>query len=142
MAAGRSVILQRLADELAETATEELHAAGVSDDRIRLDWSLLMVYPGQTFDVTIPVSGPTDVKEAVTEFHRRNEEARLIEARAQEPIVRGVRLIATGEVEKMAIAEMDHTEDAPLPAGHRRLWVRGEWCGTRPCSTPRFSGPA
>ncbi len=118
--------LQHLADELAELATEELRAAGIPDDHIQLDWSLLMVYPGQTFDVTIPVDAPTDVEAAVTEFHRRNEEARLIEARAQEPIVRGVRLTATGRVEQPDTPEAGHSDAAAVPVGHRRLWV-GEW---------------
>ena len=67
---------------------------------IRLEWSLLLVYPGQTFDAAIPVSDPTDVDAAVAEFHRINAEARLIEARAQEPVVRGIRLTAVGEVEQ------------------------------------------
>ncbi len=118
--------LQHLADELAELATAELRAAGIPDDRIQLDWSLLMVYPGQTFDVTIPVDGPTDVEAAVTEFHRRNEEARLIEARAQEPIVRGVRLTATGRVVQPDTPEAGRSDDPAVPVGHRRLWV-GEW---------------
>jgi N-methylhydantoinase A len=117
--------LRRLADEMASVANDELHAAGVPDERIRLEWSLLMVYPGQTFDVAIPVGEVTDVQAAVTEFHRRNEEARLIEARVQEPILRGVRLTAVGEVEKLAIPELDDT-GAPTPVGSRHVWL-GEW---------------
>jgi hypothetical protein len=37
---------------------------------------------------------------AVAEFHLRDEGARLIEARAQEPIVRGIRLTAVGKVDE------------------------------------------
>ncbi len=66
---------------------------------LRLEWSVLLVYPGQTFDTAIAVTDPTDVDGAVARFHRINAEARLIEARAQEPVVRGVRLTAVGEVE-------------------------------------------
>ena len=43
---------------------------------------------------------PDDVAACVEEFHRRNEEARLIEARSQEPMVRGIRLVATGLVDQ------------------------------------------
>ena len=43
-------------------ALAELRAAGVPDERIELKWSLLMVYPGQTFDVAIGVDAPTDVE--------------------------------------------------------------------------------
>ncbi len=120
-------VLQRLAEELADTATGELRVAGVPDERIRLQWSLLLVYPGQTFDVAIPVDAPTDVSEAVGEFHRRNEAARLIEARAQEPVVRGVRLTAIGEVEQMAHLDLEPADGDPEPVGQRRMWLAGEW---------------
>ncbi len=120
-------VITRLAGELEAAATDELHEAGVSDDRISLQWSLLLVYPGQTFDVAIPVDSPTDVEAAVTEFHRRNEEARLIEARAQEPVVRGIRLTAIGEVDKMAPLALGPSDAPPEPAGRRRMWVDGEW---------------
>ena len=89
--------LRSLADELETLSLEELRVAGVPDEAIRLEWSLLLVYPGQTFDAVIPVDDPTDIPGAVETFHRRNAEARLIEARAQEPIVRGVRLVAIGK---------------------------------------------
>jgi N-methylhydantoinase A len=84
------------------------------------------VYPGQTFDAAIAVPDPTDVEGAVEEFHRINAEARLIEARAQEPMVRGMRLTAVGEVDRpsdpgLAAATSIH------PIGHRRMWVGGDW---------------
>ena len=96
------------------------------DDRIRLEWSILLVYPGQTFDVAMPVDAPTDVAAAVTEFHRRNEEARLIEARAQEPIVRGIRLTAIGEVDKIAAVTLEPGA-TPAPLGHRDMWAGDGW---------------
>jgi len=120
-------VLERLAGELRDAADAELRAAGVPEDRVHLGWSLLMVYPGQTFDVAIPVDAPTDVEAAVAEFHRRNEEARLIEARAQEPVIRGIRLTATGEVEKVATLQLDTTDSEPTPTGHRRMWAAGDW---------------
>jgi N-methylhydantoinase A len=120
-------IFQKLADELQTSAVDELKAAGVPDERINLNWSLLMVYPGQTFDVAIPVEAPTDIEPAVNEFHRRNEEARLIEARAQEPVLRGLRLTAIGAVDKMAPLALESSTEAPRPRGRRRTWLAGEW---------------
>jgi N-methylhydantoinase A len=119
--------LERLAGELRRAATGELRAAGVPEDRISLQWHLLMVYPGQTFDVAIPVDAPTDVESAVNEFHRRNEEARLIEARAQEPVLRGLRLTAIGGVDKMVPLELGSTATPPDPVGKRRTWLAGGW---------------
>jgi N-methylhydantoinase A len=119
--------IERLARELRQAATHELEVAGVPDDRVSLQWSLLMVYPGQTFDVAIPVESPTDVEAAVNEFHRRNEEARLIEARAQEPLLRGLRLTAIGVVDKMASLALGTTKSAPEPTARRRAWFDGGW---------------
>ncbi|HWE70786.1 MAG TPA: hydantoinase/oxoprolinase family protein [Acidimicrobiales bacterium] len=118
--------LAHLAKELEDRARSELTQAGVPGERIRLEWSVLLVYPGQTFDVAIPVDAPTDVAAAVTEFHRRNEEARLIEARVQEPIVRGVRLTAVGEVEEMAGPTLP-AGTSPPPLGHRDIWAADGW---------------
>lgn len=118
--------LAGLAKELEASARGELRTANVPDDRIRLEWSLLLVYPGQTFDTSIPVPEPTDVEAAVTEFHRRNAEARLIEARAQEPVLRGVRLIAVGEVDQPVDLVLE-SATALEPTGHRRMWVGRQW---------------
>jgi N-methylhydantoinase A len=119
--------VRKLADELRAPALAELAAAGVPDDRVELNWSLLMVYPGQTFDVAIPVTDPTDIESAVAEFHRRNEEARLIEARVQEPILRGVRLTAVGQVEKVAPLDLEGSSaDAPV-IGRRNMYAGGVW---------------
>jgi N-methylhydantoinase A len=120
-------VLTALADELRAGATEELRTAGVPDERMRFNWSLLLVYPGQTFDVPIPVDDPFDVEGAVTEFHRRNEEARLIEARAQEPILRGVRLTAVGEVDKPATPAVPPAATSLEPIARRDIWLEGEW---------------
>jgi N-methylhydantoinase A len=98
--------LNALADELEAAARAELAAASVPTDRVRLTWMLNLVYPGQTFDRALPLprrpSAPItreDVGAAVEAFHRENEAARLIEARSQEPTVRGLRLSATGLVD-------------------------------------------
>jgi N-methylhydantoinase A len=118
--------LGALASELESAARAELKVASVPDDRIRLEWSLLLVYPGQTFDVSIPVEHPADVDAAVNEFHRRNAEARLIEARAQEPIIRGVRLVAVGEVDKPAETALPAAGSIE-PVSARRMWIAEQW---------------
>jgi len=127
-----------MADELEHNAVDELRAAGVPGDRIRLEWSANLVYPGQTFDVPIPCARPTEadalavLEAAVAEFHRRHEEARLIEARAQEPTFRGLRLTATGIVDQPAIVELEPVTAPPEPVGRRRLFVGGTWFDDAP----------
>ena len=131
----RTVELDRLnllANELEQVAHEELRAAGVSDDRIKLHWMLNLVYPGQTFDTALRPdrsSGSitqTALEATVEVFHRRNEEARLIEARSQEPMLRGVRLSATGLVDHPEFGDFE-PGPAPEPLAHRRVYTGGEW---------------
>jgi len=134
--------LNVLADDLEVTARGELRAAGVPDERVRLEWVLNLVYPGQTFDNAIPLARPdgapismADVQACVDEFHRRNEEARLIEARSQEPMVRGVRLIATGEVDQPARVALELSPSSAEPIGRRRVHT-----GDGAHDTPVFDG--
>jgi N-methylhydantoinase A len=119
-------VLGRLAGELESSARQELAVAGVPEDRITLEWSMLLVYPGQTFDTAIPVGSPTDLEAAVAEFHRRNEEARLIEARAQEPVVRGIRLTAIGLVDQPAEVQLPEATSIE-PIGRRDMWIAEGW---------------
>ena len=126
-------ILSNLADELATAAGGALEAAGIAPARREFEWRLNMVYPGQTFDVAIPIDKVAGkpisqhaLEAAVGEFHRRNEEARLIEARSQEPVVRGVRLIATGLVDQPEDVHLDEASGVE-PIGQRRVYVGDAW---------------
>jgi N-methylhydantoinase A len=117
-----------------EQATGELRAAGVPDEQMRFEWLLNLVYPGQTFDAGIPIEAidarrpltMADVEATVEEFHRRNEAARLIEARAQEPTVRGVRLVATGLVPQPQVAPRSAGGKVEA-VGARSAYVGGAW---------------
>jgi len=124
--------LDSLAAELEASARAELEVAGVPDDRIRLEWMINMVYPGQTFDTSIAVDRAggritqAALEASVETFHRRNEEARLIEARSQEPMVRGVRLNAVGLVDRPEFVEREPGTDVE-PVAHRRVFTGGDW---------------
>jgi N-methylhydantoinase A len=94
--------LSALAARLAADADAELAQAGIGANRIERSWFVNLVFPGQTFDVPLPLAvtdrrvTAASLSDAVDEFHRRNAEARLIESRAEEPLVRGLRLVAVG----------------------------------------------
>ncbi len=125
------------------SARGELSDAGVPDDRIRLEWMLNLVYPGQTFDQPLPLPraddtpiGADDVAACVEEFHRRNEAARLIEARSQEPMVRGVRLKAIGLV-SAPVPSAGSGSGTLAPVGHRRVHTGDGWH-----DAPVFDGAA
>jgi N-methylhydantoinase A len=126
--------LDALARELEANARTELDRADVPRDRQQLAWALNLVYPGQTFDHAIPVSYSSDaaltradIEACVEEFHRQNEEARLIEARAQEPMVRGIRLTATGVVDRPAQVHLESVDVLPPPKTSRRVHTGDDW---------------
>lgn len=125
--------LTAIADRLAADADAELAEAGVAPDRVERTWYLNLVFPGQTFDVPIPLAhvagrpvAPGAVADAVEEFHRRNAQARLIESRAEEPLVRGLRLVAVGRTEHPALRPPAGT-GAARPRTSRRVHLDGAW---------------
>ncbi len=149
------VHLNALADELETGARAELAAAGVPEDRMRVEWMLNLVYPGQTFDNAIPlpreVGAPitaADVQACVEVFHQRNEAARLIEARSQEPVVRGIRLVATGIVDQPRPIVLAPIDAAPEVVATRRVHLAGAWHdapvydGSALAPGPTIQGPA
>ncbi len=125
--------LSGVGDRLDAEATAELHEAGIPDERIEREWYLNLVFPGQTFDVSIPlahVAGEPILQDAlidaVDEFHRSNAEARLIESRSEEPLVRGLRLRAVGRTDHPARAAPSAPAVA-LARGRRRVYIGGDW---------------
>ena len=140
-------LLTSLADALHGAAAAKLARAGVAAERRRYEWRLNLVYPGQTFDVPIPIhlaSGQPITRQTVAaaaeELHRRNEDARLIEARSQEPVVRGIRLIATGLVEQPVVASSD-PNGHPAPTSTRRAYAGGRWFDEVPVYPAGAIGP-
>ena len=145
------VDLERLGDELDTEVTAELDAAGVPIDRRHFEWFVNLVYPGQTFDTSIALDPRStkgrriaitadDLADAVGEFHRRNEEARLIETRAQEPMVRGLRLRAIGAIGRRTAATPSSaappsTADSPV----RDVWFPTGWQPTRIVAAPSLA---
>ncbi len=130
-----------MADTLETRARTELAISQIPEERLRFEWFCNLVYPGQTFDVAIPCERPSDesrgasdggvLAAAVAEFHRRYEQARLIEARAQEPVFRGLRLVATGLVDQAETVTLTSAA-APEPVGTRRLYAGDEWFAEAP----------
>jgi N-methylhydantoinase A len=125
--------LSAAADLLDAAATTELREGGIPEDHIDREWYVNMVFPGQTFDVSIPLERPGRApisadafRAAVDEFHRRNAEARLIESRSEEPLVRGIRLVATGRTRHPELAPPEAPAVTPAE-GRRRVHMGGEW---------------
>ena len=124
--------LSALAAELETDAAGQLDRAGIKAERRRFEWLLNLVYPGQNFDVAMPVEkapgqplAQAAIAQTVEAFQVRNESVRLVEARSQEPVIRGIRLIASGLVDQPAPALVQAGTGAAAPIGRRRIYASG-----------------
>ncbi len=94
-----------LMEELRDEAGKELGPTGLSDDDVDVSLYAQMCYPGQNFDMSVPVPegerldepGLLDLAER---FHDQHERDRGFCFRNQQPLVRGVRLTARSRTPK------------------------------------------
>jgi N-methylhydantoinase A len=126
--------LNTLAADLEAEAEAQLEAAGIPTGRRRYDWALNLIYPGQIFDVPVLIEKPLRqpiTKEvlaaAVQAFHRRSDVMRFSDDRGQHPVLRGIRLIATGLVDQPSRFEAPKSKGNITPIGHRKLYASGSW---------------
>ena len=126
--------LSALAAELEADAAGQLDGAGIEPARRRFEWLLNLVYPGQTFDTAMPVEkapGAALTSDAVAAtieaFHVRNESSRLVEARSQEPVIRGIRLVASGLVDQPSQNHAQAAGGGLTPIGRRRIYAGAAW---------------
>ncbi|HEV3352189.1 MAG TPA: hydantoinase/oxoprolinase family protein [Acidimicrobiales bacterium] len=133
-----------LMSELLDEATKELEPANLEPGQVSTDLYAQMCYPGQNFDMSVPVPEGTDLTDAglldlAGRFHAQHAADRGFSFPAQQPLLRGVRLVAKGFTPKPGrLAEPGDVGD---PEQARK--------GTRPVhfghdfvDTPIYDGPA
>ncbi len=96
-----------LSAELRDEAAKELGPIGLSDAEIDLGLYAQMCYPGQNFDMSVPVIEGAELDEPglldlAGRFHDQHEAERGFAFRSQQPLLRGMRLIARGRTPKPA----------------------------------------
>jgi N-methylhydantoinase A len=111
-----------------------------------------MCYPGQTFDIPVPVDSgrftQRDLAATVERYHDLHEQLHTYAAREEEPIIRGLRLTATAASDKPAIPAIRRSTSAPPLKGRRPAFFRGRFVTTRIYAGPqlraghRIKGPA
>jgi N-methylhydantoinase A len=94
-----------LMDELQEEVAKEMEPTGLTDRDVELGLFAQMCYPGQNFDMSVPVPEGTGLDEPglldLTErFHDQHQHERGFAFRNQQPLLRGVRLTARGHTPK------------------------------------------
>ena len=128
--------------EMEEAARSALAGGNGRRRRIRFDRMAALCYPGQTFDMPVPLvakNGQVTTRvlgETVERFHKLHEELHTYACRDEEPILRGLRLKAVALDAKPAL---------PRPArralGSPRLGARRAHFNGRFVATPIYDGP-
>ncbi|MBM3674723.1 MAG: hydantoinase/oxoprolinase family protein [Actinobacteria bacterium] len=136
--------MRSLAHEVHDEARKEMEPAGLADDATTVELFAQMCYPGQNFDMSVPLpEGETlaesDLLELAERFHTQHERDRGFCFRNQQPLVRGVRLVARSETPKPDHFAETGTVLDPSAAlkGHRDAYF-----GVAFVATPVYDGPA
>ena len=145
-------------DELAEQASSAFERAGVPRSDLRAERYLAMCYPGQTFEMSVPIADDAsprrlvqaDIERTIDALHRMHEEVHGFAARDEEPVVRAVRLSMQGRTEKPRLPKLPPATSQVRAAltGNRPVYFDGGWVdtpvydGERVGPGHRLEGPA
>jgi len=136
--------LRSLMSEVLDETRKELEPTGLADDGIQRALYAQMCYPGQNFDMSVPVPegsdlGETGLLDLAERFHDQHQSERGFCFRNQQPLLRGVRLVARGRTPK---PERLAQRGVDLPGGVSLTGTRPAYFGTEFVDTPVHSGPA
>ena len=96
-----------------------------ADRQLRLDLELR--YPGQAYEIAVPLTEPGGVAAAVAAFHDRHEAQYSHADRQTTPEIVNIRLTAIGVLPKPGGAELGGAAAAPAAPGHRRVYLDDAW---------------
>lgn len=103
---------------------------------------LHLCYPGQTFDIAVPVESQRrllttrDFNRAVARFHDLHEALHTYAVREEQPILRGLRLSLVGVVDKPKLPASARTTRPPTRKGKRLAFFDGRFR-----EVPVYDGP-
>jgi N-methylhydantoinase A len=131
--------IRRMLDEVADEAAKELAPAGLDSGRVSVECYAGLCYPGQNFDLQVPVAlGEVRLDDLATAFHDLHEQDRGYAFRGVGPQLRQVRVVTTGRTDKPAQpASVGDTAPQQALRGQRETYF-GEGFVT----TPVYDGPS
>ncbi|HLK13032.1 MAG TPA: hydantoinase/oxoprolinase family protein [Candidatus Binatia bacterium] len=124
-----------------EIAARGAVAGGRRRRPLRFERMAALCYPGQTFDMPVPLAGrngavtPKVLADTVERFHRLHEELHTYACRDQEPVLRGLRLKAIAVEDKPALPRLRRRARANPRLGARRAFFAGRYV-----SVPTYDG--
>ena len=131
--------MNRLLAEMEESARAALaRNAGrtARRRRVRFERMAAMCYPGQTFDMPVPIPGRDSqvtarlLADTVERFHRLHEELHTYASRDQEPILRGLRLKAIAVEDRPPLPRAARKSRGNPRLGARKAFFRGRFVPT------------
>jgi N-methylhydantoinase A len=135
--------VNRLFAEMEASASRALAgSAARRRRRLRLERMAALCYPGQTFDMAVPLPGRGGqvtarvLADTVERFHRMHEELHTYASRDQEPVLRGLRVKAVAVEEKPTLPRAPRRAQGNPRTGARKAFFRGRYV-----STPIYDGP-
>jgi len=144
--AGDPARVNALLDEMEAQARADLGRAGLADEDIAFERAACLSYPGQNFDIAIPPvfsrsdgtrMGPGDIAATIESFHDHHRDLRGYALREEEPILRAVRLHATGATPSLPTVRLA----APgVPVRDALLGRRAVYMDGASLDTPVYDG--
>ena len=126
--------VSKLYAEMEKAALRSLSRAGFKAGDIEPQRIAYLCYPGQTFDMPIPLTGDgaftRHSRDAMIEaFHRVHEELHTYASRDQTPILRAVSIQATARTAKPRMPRLASSSKPPTAAqkGRRKAYFEGKW---------------
>lgn len=123
--------LRSLAGSLSSEAAKELEPVDLPDEAITRQLFVQMCYPGQNFDMSVPVAELDSLEEAglidlAERFHDLHEADRGFSFRNQQPILRGLRLVTRGATPQPGrLAPSPPAAASSEPAARAAFWGEG-----------------
>ena len=118
--------LEAIYRELEAEAEAEIAAAGLPrEERVHQRFAQCR-YPGQTFDLDVPVPGGAlgdgEPGAIAGRFHARHEQEHTFARREEEVLISGLRVRSRVELDKPALPPLAPSQGAPKPRTQRDVW--------------------
>jgi N-methylhydantoinase A len=134
--------LNTLFTDMERAARKVLSGRRGQHARLELRRTLQLCYPGQTFDMTVPLASANgkltarDLEATVERFHALHEELHTYASRDEQPILRGLRLTLVGVTPKPQLPRVGRSSSRPPLKGRRQAFFGGRFV-----ATPIYDGP-
>jgi N-methylhydantoinase A len=140
--------------EMDAAARAVLRSRRGAHTRIEARRFLQLCYPGQTFDMAVPVVSANGhlkaraLADTIERFHAMHEALHTYASRDERPILRGLRLTMVGVTDKPQLPTLRRSTAKPQPKARRQAYFRGRFTatpiydGTALRAGQRIAGPA